>query len=202
MIMGTFAKRLEGHFVACAAAASAVVAGTAQKSEASIVYSGVQNIPIPLTVFGVYLNLQTGANGASPAAAPGWDVNPFGSTILSFGANEAFNGYLGFPNQVVNVLPGTQVTNWSYTVGQPVYHNLNASTNLFGVKFTGGDGMTHYGWIRVQLGSSLTTLPRNIVDWAYESVATLGIPAGAVPTPGSLALLALGAAGLAGRRRR
>src|SRR6185295_3817057 len=80
---------------------------------------------------------------------------------------------------------------------------LNSSDNLIGIRFQDElDGNAiHYGWFRVQLSAGLNTLPRNIVEYAYEDQAGVGIPAGAVPGPGSLALLAMGAAGLAKRRR-
>ena len=79
--------------------------------------------------------------------------------------------------------------------------NLNSSSNLLGFMFTHeGTAAVHFGWMRFAFGA--TAGDRTIVEYAYEDAAGVGIPAGAVPTPGSAALLALGAAGLAGRRRR
>lgn len=68
----------------------------------------------------------------------------------------------------------------------------------FGFKFVAASGTTHYGWMRLSIGSTSATSA--IVDYAYESTAGQSIGAGAVPAPGALALLGLAA--LATRRRR
>lgn len=88
-----------------------------------------------------------------------------------------------------------------------------------GVRFNIG-GNTHYGWIRLSWndthGIDTSMTPDGFVDqvtiydWAYESTPDTTILAGAtppptpptVPEPGSLALLATGAAGIAALRRR
>ncbi len=44
-------------------------------ASAAIIYSGLQNIPIPTNLGGVYLNLDTKGHSTSPIT--GWDVNPF-----------------------------------------------------------------------------------------------------------------------------
>ena len=84
------------------------------------------------------------------------------------------------------------------------YDGSQTSNNLVGFRFQNeaNGNATHYGWMRISLSSTLQGQPRAIVEYAYESEAGVSIPAGAIPTPGSAALLALGAAGLAGRRRR
>jgi hypothetical protein len=56
---------------------------------------------------------------------------------------------------------------------------------------------THYGWIGViRNGFELETF-----GWAFEDSPNTPIEAGAVPAPGTLAALVLGAGALAGRRR-
>ncbi len=56
----------------------------------------------------------------------------------------------------------------------------------------------HYGWVQVvRTGFDLDALA-----WAYEDVPATPIAAGAVPEPGTLSLLALGAIGAISRRRR
>jgi len=72
------------------------------------------------------------------------------------------------------------------------------------------DGNTHYGWIGVIITDEFDdgVNPDNdrlsglVTGFAYESQPNVAITAGAIPAPGAAALLALGAAGLAGRTRR
>jgi hypothetical protein len=73
------------------------------------------------------------------------------------------------------------------------------ATNYAGLRFDLADG-THYGWIEVQSFLNELTLTR----FGYESEPDVGIraAAGTVPEPGTLALLALGAAGVLAMRRR
>lgn len=212
----TLKSRLDRHFVACSAAAAAASVGVVQQqTEAAIVYSGVVNINIPSTTAGVYLNFQSGVNNPSPALVPGWDVNPWSSTTLNYfnPAAPAGGVYViggGTGTSVANLAPGTLISAAStYGSGGAsttglLPHVLNSSDNLVGIRFQNeaNGNQIHYGWMRISLSGSLSAQPRMIVEYAYEDQAGVGIQAGAIPTPGSLALLALGAAGLAGRRRR
>ncbi len=68
--------------------------------------------------------------------------------------------------------------------------------SYLGVKFDPGDGV-HYGWIGVErTGTRLATFA-----WGYETTPGVPIEAG-VPEPGSLALLAFGAAAALRKRRQ
>ncbi len=90
---------------------------------------------------------------------------------------------------------------WSHN-GYVYYPGLGGGTpegapSYLGVRFDLGGG-NQYGWI----GVVRSGIALDAFAWGYETEAGVPIPAGA-PEPGSLALLALGAAGLAaGRRRR
>jgi hypothetical protein len=65
-----------------------------------------------------------------------------------------------------------------------------------GVRFNLGQG-NQYGWIGViREGHGLDAFA-----WGYETQPGVPIPAGAIPEPGSLAMLALGATALLARRR-
>lgn len=210
-MLNALKSRLDSHFVACSAvAAAATVGGFTQESEADIIHSGAVNINIPTTTSGVYLNFVTGVSNPDDALVPGWDVNPWSSTGFGLFNPGGFATYVTTTaggTTAVNMTPGAIIdatsnfgSNSSANTSQWV---MNSDQNLVGIRFQNEDtGQIHYGWMRISFSSSPTAQPRAIVEYAYESEPGVGIGAGVVPAPGSLALLALGAAGLAGRRRK
>lgn len=216
--MTSIARRLDKHFVACAAAAAgAALVGPANTAEAVIVWSGIVNLTIPSTTNGLYLNVVNGAyntTGGLGTTVPGWDVNPFSSTGLShFNPATSLIGGSAYVRAntttagVSNLAPGTLISGASlYSSGAAQTSGtnpfvLNSSSNLVGFRFHDeSDGRVKYGWMRYSLGSSLAAQPRTLIEYAYEDENGVGIMAGVVPAPGALALLGL--AGLAGARRR
>jgi hypothetical protein len=69
-----------------------------------------------------------------------------------------------------------------------------------GFRFSATDGI-HYGWIKLAVSAGLI----DFVSAAYETTPLTNITAGAVPEPGTMALLAIGAVGVLGavaKRRR
>ena len=211
--MSTIAKRLDAHFAACAAAAAGVaMVGGTKAADAAIVWSGPINITIPSTTAGVYLNVATGVNNVNPASVPGWDVNPWSSTGLNMFAPTVGGGHVttGAATVYDNMTAGTAIgpastfgNTGTTTINAATPLNLNSSNNLVGFRFfREGDaaGTLHYGWMRIQLGSSAAAQPRAIVEYAYEDQIGIAINAGQVPAPGALALLGL--AGVVGTRRR
>jgi PEP-CTERM motif len=92
-----------------------------------------------------------------------------------------------------NSFYGTGTTTW----------NLNSSDNLIGFRFRNeANSQIHYGWARISLSGTLQGQPRSLVEYAYEDQPGVAISVGAIPAPGTLALLGLGAAGLVSRRRK
>jgi hypothetical protein len=208
--------RLERHFVACSAvAAAAAVSGTTQTAEASIVYSGVINVPIPNTFAGIYLNAGTGSVSPGPgSSAPGWDINPYyNAGALNFygNPNGAAGGatdtrYVVSGADAVNLILGTLISGGStFNTGLPFstatgVNFLAGTDSILGFRFFNeGDSSVHYAWARIHNNAGGSGV---LVDYAWENAVGAGIQAGAVPAPGALALLALGGLGLKARRRK
>lgn len=115
------------------------------------------------------------------------------STQVTLGSKYAYDGAGG-----VNYYGG-------FAAGGP-NSSVNPGTFAFvGFRFSAADG-THYGWVRLAVNAGIIDFA-NPVAAAYESTPGTSILTGAtaVPEPGTIALLALGAAGILGtaiKRRR
>ncbi len=197
-------SRLDSHFrLAAAAATGAAAVSTSSSASAAVIYSGLQNVPVLSTNGGVYFDFEAPFTSAQGTRPDGWDVNPY-----------AIGGRIYMNNNTAVVLAGadaadlafgTPITAASLFSGNGFFGGVAipaGTTGLLGFRFTsnnaGGPAGTLYGWARMSVG---TTGDGNVVDWAYENTGA-SITAGAVPEPGSLGLLAAGAAGLAQWRRR
>jgi hypothetical protein len=211
-------RALGASAAAAAAVTGAGMVGNTPEAQAEIVWSGIVNLNVPNTIDGLYVNVVTGATGSSGADTAGWDVNPYSSTTLTWfaptgGGNVRTGG--SSLTLVDNLAPGFLIDadanpggTWGggtvETIGATAWV-FNSSDNITGFRFLNeATGLTHYGWMRMNLGATLTD-PRSIVEWAYEDQAGVGINAGqisSVPEPGTLGLLAMGAAGLVASRRR
>lgn len=201
--MSKLSKRLDVHFAAVAAAAGAAVVANVGTAEAAIVHTPGANIPINADFSGVYLNVVTGATGFSSGGTPGWDLNPW----LSGSAGNMFTPTGGGSmssapeSGVLNLAPGTPITAAGpWDTGTASAAAYGSSDVLMGFRFTNENaGQVQYGWARLRF--PVTGNPGIIYEYAYEDTGA-SINAGAVPAPGSFGLLALGAAALAGRRRK
>jgi hypothetical protein len=196
---------------AVALTAIALVSGLAATSaQAVVVYSGPVSIAVPDNLDGIYLNVVTGTSGTSGFDAPGWDINPYSALAGQFnlwGPTTTTwlspSGAIGGPYPLA---AGTSIdASGIYTrpgggtnVGTQVA--LNAP-NLFGFRFTNEDGgTTHFGWVEVSFGA--TAGLRTITGYAFESTPGVGIQAGVVPEPATVAMMLAGLAGVGAAARR
>ena len=197
-------NRFDKHIVAAATVAMSAVA-----ANASVVTWGC-NLVIPNSIDGLYINIEAQTYGSVGNLVSGWDINPYGASSDKIqwlpSPYPSPNGYvIGFGQggtiaAVASLSGGTVVgaastfdrTASSVTAGGWM---LNAA-NYFGFKFFTADGLVHYGYGVMTTGATLGV--RTLTSVSYESVAGVGITV--VPAPGALVLL--GFAGIASRRRR
>ena len=145
---------------------------------------------------------------SSGSAFAGWDINPYyGAANMYSSANGAGTNPLvsmvtSGGNVDANLAPGTVIPG-ALVMQNGVANSTNLApgqTGIMGIQFI-DSGNTYNGWVRITRGNGGAG---NLVDHAYEDTpnAPITAGAGAVPEPGSLGLLLLGAAGLSTWRRR
>ncbi|TWT99440.1 PEP-CTERM motif protein [Botrimarina colliarenosi] len=125
----------------------------------------------------------------------GWNVAGFNngtSYVSALAAGTVIDGSL------VN---GTSPFIGSLSFGSinPIAEFTNVTGAFIGYRFPSGGGSA-YGWARVDIDNAAGTFV--IRDYAFESEPGVAIQAGEIPEPGTLGLLAAGAAGVAAMRRR
>lgn len=204
-------SRIDGRLAAYATLAGAALAvpALAPNADATIITQTV-NINIPTSTSGVYLNVATGANSTSPSLAPGWDVNPWGSTLLSMfnpaaPSGGVYNGNAsGYFNLTIGAFISSASTWTSGNINPATPLNFNSSNNYVGFRFqdeTNGNQI-EYGYMQISLSGSQFSQPRAIVSYSYDNTGA-GITV--VPEPTTAALLgvmAVGALGVRAWRKR
>jgi len=181
-------------------------------SRAGLFYSGVQNVPIPLTIDGVFLRMSDGTTtGSTPAD---WSTAPWLNPFL--GGTWVENSPLLLPvitgtSQIVNLASGTVVGTGSNFVTGDSFSSTHTglasnqfqvgTPGIMGFEFeTSVGGPEYYGWLRMTVNNAGAG---NIVDWAYNNTAGTPVLAGisSVPEPAT-AIVGLALSGVAMLRRR
>ncbi|MEO5720789.1 MAG: PEP-CTERM sorting domain-containing protein [Chthoniobacterales bacterium] len=146
----------------------------------AVATNGVISYAGPFVRYAFALSMGTNIGpGGAFFAGPSPQVT-LGSRYRSGGVPSYYGGFAAGPNANGAVAPGT--------------------TAYVGFRFNAADG-THYGWIQLSVGPGSI----DFVSAAYQSTPNTAIAAGAIPEPGTLGLLALGAVGILGaavKRRR
>lgn len=209
------ASHIAGYSLAATAGA---LSGTAQ---GAITYSGpinqlIQDTTLDTTAVGTDLlfgstpfhlallhsigttNASTGVAFSRPTAfgTPGVDVAGFQASGYNYVSNVASGAAISLLPTFLNAATdGTLAFNGGYGNDQ----FLAAGIGFVGVRFN----TNQYGWVRLNFsGAPLNAF--TVVDFAYGDAGE-AIVAGqteSIPAPASLGMLALGAAGLRGMRRR
>ncbi|WP_395749057.1 hypothetical protein [Prosthecobacter sp.] len=184
-------------------------------AHAAVIYSGLQNIAIPTTFDGVYINIDNAATSTSTIT--GWDINPFfgGAGIANSASFQPARTGTGNTDPVVNFSAGDLISGGLFYSsgfggsGDPNSH-LGAGVGQFAVGQEGYLGFRfstdassgpYYGWMRVIFTND--TAGGVIEDWSYDdSGAAISIPVAAAPEPGRAMFLLLGGCALCVRRLR
>lgn len=206
-------RALAAAGTAVAATAGAGLAGDTPEVQADIINWNI-NQPIPLNIDGLYIKIDT--QQFSGTAMAGWDINPYGATSLNFFASStAPNPASTYVRTQAAGGPSGLALGYLVDGSSPFVNNTTAvissanvpangwalnSLNYFGFRFHNNTtNAINFGYGVMQVGATATA--RTLVSLHYENSGA-GINVGAVPEPGTLGLLALGAVGLVASRRR
>ena len=205
-------KTHRASFFARAAALAVTVAAAAATSHAAIVYVDPPDVAVPATLTGGYIDFVTGQVATSSFA--GYDLNPYRQSTaagLAFFMPSGSGVVADGANQPAALTEGAAIGSGStfLTGAQPAPAFRTDGTEILGVRFVNTTtGVTNYGWAEFTTSTTgAPGFPAKLTRYAYEDsgASILAGQTAAVPEPGTVAALAMGAAGLGGaawRRRQ
>ena len=170
----------------------------ASVAQAQVVDSGLLATPIsvPNTTAGVYLNVLTGATGATGTGLPGWDFNPWGSLtapagLALFWPAPATSGGVStagvYDNMAVGATVGPASTFIQTTTPASAANLRLGGTVYVGMRFLNETGSTlHYGFVQMTT-TAPTGFPAQIVRYVFNATpntaVTITAPGGGGTTP-------------------
>jgi hypothetical protein len=185
-----------------------VIAATALRVDANAaVISFTNPIPVPDTFDGLYLNVLTGSNGASEAAVPGWDIDPYNyQSKLAFWWNSSkADSYGGVAVSAgaayLDLTPGSVISPASVFSSSPnsaaAVHFQPVGSHIMGFRFFNEEsGLVNYGYMTLSsLGNN--GYPLIIQNWSIDNTGA-AIVVRAIPEPSTATLLALGVLAIGG----
>ena len=201
-------RRVAYTLAAGAAAGTAGLAST--EADAFIVYNAVPQVIPQFGSVNFNLDIYEGSYSADIRLKnyvfgtnyQGVYVNYFPGKVVSFFTNGSY--YVSALSEgdlidATTVGPAFSAT-MAYGAVNPNAEFNNVDGAFIGLSFPDTNNDPLYGWIRVKVDNAAGVF--EVIDWAYNSTPGNGIRAGTVPEPGTLGLLAAGALGVAGMRRR
>ncbi len=199
--ISTFApSRIAARLGICAIALAGTFGAVTQASADVITFS----TPIAVTnsFDGIYLNLLTGANGATGAATPGWDFNPYNSgTSLSFFWSATPSQASGVASTTTG--PYLALTSGSIISSASTFAQVTATaaaaafqpigSHILGFRFYNETTASiNYGYMTLS-STGATGFPLSITGWSFDNTgAAITVVTTPVPEASSALMLSLG----------
>jgi MYXO-CTERM domain-containing protein len=202
---------------------SALAMGT--NASASVIYSGIQNVTVSIASIGPSGGMRTTSVRHDESAVVHLEGTHWPAFVMSvfqrIGSYGSLTGNAGVRNRGVHFLvvpsvglklgSGARISSLAGRflpgyAGSGISHWTTGKTAFAGFKFTSGTNPTDYGWVRLVYTVSGNGEPNSItaIDWAWGPGPISAGETSSAPEPSTagLAVLAIGAAGVAALRRR
>jgi hypothetical protein len=166
--------------------AALLLLSAALPAPAALVCFDAQDLAVPATSEGLYVNFSTGVSGTSESAVPGFDFDPYAAvsstpadqlrfywgsaTTGNAGVASSGDRYALLPAGSV-VGPASLFTRAGFTGDTSVWTSA-ATTGHLGMRFRNeGTGTINYGWVTLTTTPPLG-FPMTIHGWCYDDTGS------------------------------